>query len=47
MDNVLTSTGYKIMGDGIVYDEVWDETAEELVSYSNSGDESDIFGDCE
>ncbi len=31
------------MGDGIVYDEVWDETAEVLTS----GDDSDIFEDCE
>ena len=42
---MLTSTGFKIMGDGIVYEEVWDETAEELVSYSNNGGESDIFED--
>ena len=35
------------MGDGMVYDEVWDETTEELVSNPSSGDESGNFEDCE
>lgn len=35
------------MGDWVVYDEAWDQTVEELVSNSSSGDESDIFEDCE
>lgn len=43
VDESILPTGYKIMGDGIVYDEVWDETAEVLTS----GDDSDIFEDCE
>lgn len=47
LDEPGLPTGYRIMGDGIVYDKVWDETAEEIVSYSSSGDDSDIFEDCE
>lgn len=43
MDESILPTGYKIMGDGIVYNEVWDETAEVLTS----GDDRDIFEDCE
>lgn len=31
------------MGDGIVYNDVWDETAKELVSNPSNGDGSDIF----
>lgn len=30
-----------------LYGEVWDKTAEEHVSNPSSGDESDIFEDCE
>ena len=31
----------------MVYNEAWDETAEEIVSTPSSGGESDTFGDCE
>lgn len=34
------------MGDGIVYNEVWDKTAEQLVPNPSCGDESDVFEDC-
>lgn len=44
---MLTSIGHKIIGDGIVYDKVWDETAEKVVSSLNSGDEGDIFEEYE
>lgn len=30
----------------MVFDETWDETAEELVSTSSSGDKSNTFEDC-
>lgn len=36
-----------MMGDRIAYDEIWDETAEELVSLPSSGDKSNTFEDCE
>lgn len=33
---MLLSTGYRMMGDWIVYDVAWDETVEELVSNSTN-----------
>lgn len=35
------------MGDGIVYDKVWDEASKELVPNPSNGDGTDIFGDCQ
>lgn len=46
MDKSVLPTGYRFMGDGIVYDKVWDETSEELVFYSSSGHNSEIFEEC-
>lgn len=47
VDKKGSLTGYRIIGDEIVYDEVRDKTAKELVSNPNSGYESDIPENCE
>lgn len=46
VETVFT-TGYRILRDWIVYDEAWDGTVEELVLNPSSGDQRDIFEDCE
>lgn len=47
VDKKGSPTGYRIIGEEIVYDEVRDKTAKELVSNPNSGYESDIPENCE
>ena len=45
---MVLPTCCRITGDGIVSDEVWDETVEELFFNSSIiGNESDILEDCE
>lgn len=46
-DRAALPTVDRMMGDSTVYDEAWDETADKLVFTPTSGDENDIFVDCE
>ena len=47
VDKTVLCTVYRMMRNGTVYDEAWDETAEELLSTPSCGDESDTFENCE
>lgn len=44
---MILPIGYKTVGNGLAFDEAWDEEAQLLISDLNSDGESDIFENCE